>query len=173
VRIEGEVVIIRPVDQVFDFVADERNEPRYNSRMVRADKTSPGPIGRGSRFLAESAMLGRVVETTIEFTDYERPRLLGSTSRSVVRLIKPVATKIEGTLTFDAVAGGTRMRWAWDVETRGVLKLMSRIQRAIQSGSPGGGLTAAQLGLGHRPPRRPGGANSARATRTAVALRRR
>lgn len=126
-RIEGEVVIIRPVDQVFDFVADERNEPRYNSRMVRADKTSPGPIGRGSRFLAESAMLGRVVETTIEFTDYERPRLLGSTSRSVVRLIKPVATEIEGTLTFDAVAGGTRMRWAWDVETRGVLKLMGRI----------------------------------------------
>ena len=126
-RIEGEVVIIRPVDQVFDFVADERNEPRYNSRMVRADKTSPGPIGRGTRFLAESAMLGRVVETTIEFTDYERPRLLGSTSRSVVRLIKPVATEIEGTLTFDAVAGGTRMRWAWDVETRGVLKLMSRI----------------------------------------------
>jgi len=95
--------------------------------MVRADKTSPGPIGRGTRFLAESAMLGRVVETTIEFTDYERPRLLGSTSRSVVRLIKPVATKTEGTLTFDAVAGGTRMRWAWDVETRGVLKLMSRI----------------------------------------------
>jgi hypothetical protein len=45
----------------------------------------------------------------------------------VVRLIKPVATKTEGTLTFDAVAGGTRMRWAWDVETRGVLKLMSRI----------------------------------------------
>ena len=126
-RIEGEVVIIRPVDQVFDFVADERNEPRYNSRMVRADKASPGPIGRGTRFLAESAMLGRVVETTIEFTDYERPRLLGSTSRSVVRLIKPVATKTEGTLTFDAVAGGTRMRWAWDVETRGVLKLMSRI----------------------------------------------
>jgi hypothetical protein len=127
VRIEGEVVIIRPVDQVFDFVADERNEPRYNSRMVRADKTSPGPIGRGTRFLAESAMLGRVVETTIEFTDYDRPRLLGSTSRSVVRLIKPVATEIEGTLIFDAVAGGTRMRWAWDVETRGVLKLMSRI----------------------------------------------
>lgn len=126
-RIEGEVVIIRPVDQVFDFVADERNEPRYNSRMVRADKTSPGPIGRSTRFLAESAMLGRVVETTIEFTDYERPRLLGSTSRSVVRLIKPVATKIEGTLTFDAVPGGTRMRWACDVETRGVLRLMSRI----------------------------------------------
>ena len=30
VRIEGEIVIKRPVEEVFDFVADERNEPRYN-----------------------------------------------------------------------------------------------------------------------------------------------
>jgi hypothetical protein len=28
VRIEGEIVIDRPVDEVFDFVADARNEPR-------------------------------------------------------------------------------------------------------------------------------------------------
>jgi hypothetical protein len=30
IRIEGDVIIERPVDEVFDFVADERNEPRYN-----------------------------------------------------------------------------------------------------------------------------------------------
>jgi hypothetical protein len=33
VRVEGEIVINRPVEEVFDFVADERNEPRYNSRI--------------------------------------------------------------------------------------------------------------------------------------------
>jgi hypothetical protein len=27
IRIEGEIVIDRPVDEVFDFVADARNEP--------------------------------------------------------------------------------------------------------------------------------------------------
>jgi len=31
VRIQGEIVINRPVDEVFDFVADERNEPRYRA----------------------------------------------------------------------------------------------------------------------------------------------
>ena len=31
-------MIARPVEEVFDFVADERNEPRYNPRMLRAEK---------------------------------------------------------------------------------------------------------------------------------------
>jgi hypothetical protein len=29
-----------------------------------------------------------------------------------------------GGLTFDPVADGTRMRWSWDLQTRGVLRLM-------------------------------------------------
>ena len=125
VRIEGEVVINRPVDEVFDFVADERNEPRYNPHMSCVDQVSAGPIGEGTRFLAEGKLMGRTVDTTIEYTAYERPRLLASTSQSVVRLIKPMPTNIHGAITFDPVPQGTRMRWSWDVETRGALRLMS------------------------------------------------
>ena len=44
-RIEGEIAINRPVDEVFDFVADERNEPRYNPKIARVEKLSDGPIG--------------------------------------------------------------------------------------------------------------------------------
>jgi hypothetical protein len=29
-RLEGEIVIDRPPEVVFDFVADERNEPQFN-----------------------------------------------------------------------------------------------------------------------------------------------
>jgi hypothetical protein len=47
VGIEGDIVINPPVAEVFDFVADERNEPRYNARMLRAEKLSSGPIGPG------------------------------------------------------------------------------------------------------------------------------
>jgi hypothetical protein len=54
-RIAGEVVIGRPVDVVFDFVADQRNEPRYNPRMVRADKVTGGPVGRGTVFAQRRA----------------------------------------------------------------------------------------------------------------------
>ena len=80
--IDGEIVIERPVEDVFDFVADERNEPRFNSRMSRVEMATPEPVGAGSRFLAESRMMGRTFEVAVEYTDFERPRLLGSRSRS-------------------------------------------------------------------------------------------
>jgi hypothetical protein len=34
-RVSGEIRIERPVEEVFDFVADQRNEPIYNPRMLQ------------------------------------------------------------------------------------------------------------------------------------------
>jgi Polyketide cyclase / dehydrase and lipid transport len=75
-RIEGDLVINRPVEEAFDFVADERNEPCYNPRIRRAEQLSPGPIGRGTRFGAEARTRSRTVPMVIEITAYERPRRL-------------------------------------------------------------------------------------------------
>jgi len=118
-RIEGEIVIERPLEEVFDFVADERNEPRYNPRMLRAEKLSADPIGAGTRFRAEMRMRGRrqPVEMRVEFTDYERPRRLASTTHLSTM-------EIRGSLTFEPVPEGTRMRWHWNLEPRGLLKLL-------------------------------------------------
>ncbi|MGH2656548.1 MAG: SRPBCC family protein [Actinomycetota bacterium] len=117
VRIEGQIVIDRPVGEVFDFVADERNEPRYNRRMPRAEKISDGSIGTGTRFRAETTNMGRTVPMIIELTVYDRPRRLASTTHMS-------SMDLQGTLTFDPVPPGTRMRWSWDVEPRGVLRLV-------------------------------------------------
>ena len=46
-RIEGEIVIGHPVDVVSDYVADQSNEPRFNLRIVRPEKVTAGPVGRG------------------------------------------------------------------------------------------------------------------------------
>jgi hypothetical protein len=58
-RVVGEIVITRPVDEVFDFVADERNEPQNSRRMLTAEKTTPGPIGAGTCFRSVFAIRGR------------------------------------------------------------------------------------------------------------------
>lgn len=117
-HIEGAILIHRPVEDVFDFVADERNEPRYNAQMLRAEQTSVGPIGRGTRFRAESTVRGRTVPMTIEFTAYERPHRLASFTHLS-------AMDIQGILTFDPVPEGTQMRWSWNLEPRGMLKLVT------------------------------------------------
>ena len=45
-RIAGEVTIESPVEEVFDLVADERNEPGYNRGIIRAEKVTAGPVAR-------------------------------------------------------------------------------------------------------------------------------
>ena len=77
-KIEGEILIGRPVEEVFDFVADQSNEPQYNPQMVRAEKITPGPVGTGTKFRSAVASMGRTAEMLIECTSYDRPRRLAS-----------------------------------------------------------------------------------------------
>lgn len=117
-RIDGEIVIERPVEEVFDFVADERNEPRYNARMLRVDLVSEEPIGVGSRFRAElKTGPGRTMPMNIEFTRFDRPRRLASFTHSSMM-------ETTGALTFEPQARGTLMRWSWDVRPHGTLRLI-------------------------------------------------
>ena len=117
IHVQGDIVIGRPVEGVFDFVADERNEPMYNAQMRRVEKLSEGPIGLGTRYQAEVVSGGRPVSMVIEFTEYERPRRLAS-------MTTMSSMDIAYTLTFEPVREGTRMRWAGEIEPRGVLRLM-------------------------------------------------
>jgi uncharacterized protein YndB with AHSA1/START domain len=117
-RFDGEIVINRPLEEVFDIVADERNEPRSNPRLLRAEQTSAGPIGVGTRFRAEVAARGRPIPMTIEYTAYERPRRLASSTNMA-------SMDIRGTLTFDPVPTGTRMRWSWELRPRGLYKVLT------------------------------------------------
>jgi len=124
VKIEGSTVIAQPIEDVFDFVADERNEPKYNPRMLRAEKVTPGPIAEGTRWSATVTARGRPVEMTIDVTDYARPHRLGSaTSMS--------AAEIRGVLTFEPDAAGTRLRWSWELQPKGALKLLRPIVARI------------------------------------------
>jgi len=123
-RVEGEIVMNRPVEEVFDFVADERNEPRYNPRMRDAEQISEGPIDLGTRFRTELETMGRTMPMIVEFTGYERPQRLASVTRSSMM-------ETEGALTFESVPGGTRMCWSWDVRPRGALRLMAPLVGVI------------------------------------------
>jgi hypothetical protein len=126
VRVDGEIVIDRPVEEVFDFVADERNEPRYNPRMRTVEQITAGLIGVGTRFHAVTVSMGRPIEMIIEFTGYERPGRLTSVTHMP-------AMDLAGGLTFEPVSGGTRMRWSWQLQPRGMTRwfapLVTRIGR--------------------------------------------
>ena len=119
-HITGEVTIEAPVEEVFDLVADERNEPRYNPRIVRAEKVSEGPVGRGARFVAKPKGMGGRGAMTLEILDYDRPHRLHNVVRSSYM-------QVDGTLTFDEVDGRTRLRWDWDMDLVGASRILSPV----------------------------------------------
>jgi hypothetical protein len=123
-RIAGEVTIEAPVHEVFDLVADERNEPTYNRRIVRAEKVTDGPVGRGSRFVAEPKGMGSRGEMTLEILEHDRPHRLHNVVRSSYM-------EVDGTLTFDEVGGGTRLAWDWDMRLLGPMRVLSPVLALI------------------------------------------
>lgn len=116
-HVRGEITIDRPVETVFDVVADERNEPRYNPGLLKAEKLTDGPVGAGTRFHAVHRGRRRPVDLDVGLTEYDRPRRLGSVSTTPT-------FEARGALTFEQVAGGTRMRWDWEIRPTGALRLL-------------------------------------------------
>ena len=123
-HIAGEVRIDAPVDEVFDIVADERNEPRYNPRIVRAEKVSRGPVGKGARFVAEPKSMGSKGEMTLEVLEYDRPHRLHNVVRSSYM-------QVDGTLTFAEVDGGTRLSWDWHMDLVGPMRVLSPVLAVV------------------------------------------
>jgi len=124
VQVRGEIVIVRRPEDVFDFVANEEHEPRYNRQMRIAKKTTDGPIGVGTRFHAEMARRGMVVPMTVEFTEFERPH-------RIAERVDMEAMNVTGGLSFEPVEGRTRMVWSWDLQPRGFLRFLGPLVGAM------------------------------------------
>ena len=119
-RITGEIVIGAPAEVVFDFVADQRNESAYNPHMVRSAKVTPGPVGKGTQFRSAVRSRRRLAELAIEYTGFQRPSRLASTTRMA-------QAEFSGTLTFEPAGAGTRLRWSWNARFTWPLRLLAPV----------------------------------------------
>jgi carbon monoxide dehydrogenase subunit G len=114
-HITGQVRIAAPVAQVFDTVADTRNEPSYNPAMADAELLTPPPIGPATRFRAR---MGRArTEMLVELTDFDRPHRLGSRTTSAMM-------DTWGGLTLTEEGDGTVLAWDWQVRPKGWLRVL-------------------------------------------------
>lgn len=124
VAVKGEVMIARQPQEVFDFVANAENEPRYNPHMRVAKKVTDGPIGVGTSFRQEIMGGRRVIPMTTEFTEFDRPGRIAEVSTWT-------GGTSSGELTFEAVNGSTLMRWSWDVQAHGPLRFLGPVVASL------------------------------------------
>ena len=84
---ERSTLIERPVEDVFRFVSDPTNDPKWHPTVIKAEKTSDAPIGLGSTFTGihdphrqelatppRPASFNRVTAEIVEFVPNERCR---------------------------------------------------------------------------------------------------
>ncbi|MDY7103189.1 MAG: SRPBCC family protein [Actinomycetota bacterium] len=94
--VEVHVDIARPAEEVFAFVADHENNPRWQRGMRTCRWTSDDPPGVGSTYEQEARFLGRPVRSTFRVSEYEPPRRIrietvsGTFPIDVTRTISPL-----------------------------------------------------------------------------------
>lgn len=65
-----------PPEEVFAFLADLQNLPRWQTGIVSAELTTPGPIGAGSRAHVVRELMGRRLAVDLALTGFEPGRRL-------------------------------------------------------------------------------------------------
>jgi carbon monoxide dehydrogenase subunit G len=68
--------IVAPPESVFDFLADLENLPRWQTGIVSAELTTPGPIRAGSRAHVVRELMGQRLAVDLALTGYEAGRRL-------------------------------------------------------------------------------------------------
>jgi len=116
IKVESSVVIGRPVEEVFAFVADPANNAKWQEGLIESRLESPGPMGLGSKITDVRKFIGRKLESQLEVTAFEPGKRV---SLKVVKGPLP----FEVTQTFEPEAGGTRLGFVAQGEPAGFFKL--------------------------------------------------
>ena len=105
--------IALPAAEVFAFLSNLENLPRWQSGVVRAGQTSPGPIDVGSTAVVERRMFGQQIVADLVVTVYEAPRrIVLNTETSGVSVQASVAIEPLG-------AARCRVTFGMTLETSG------------------------------------------------------
>jgi Polyketide cyclase / dehydrase and lipid transport len=95
----GSAVIDRPINEVFAFLADGTNDPKFSPRVQEIRQTTEGPVGVGTVFESKVKDAGMTTSRKFELTTFEAPTKIRWTERS-----KNMVTVPEGGYDLEAIS---------------------------------------------------------------------
>ena len=116
---ENTVMIRRPTAEVFAFLSDFENVPKWNYAIVETRKVSEGSVGVGTIYQQIRSVPSRS-EERFEVTAYNPPRHL-----EIQGQLGPFPSRLSYAL--DAVPEGTRVTNSVELESRGPGRLLGRV----------------------------------------------
>jgi uncharacterized protein YndB with AHSA1/START domain len=131
-KVEHSVVIDKPVEQVWNFLTDFQNTPKWDIGVLETRQTSEGSAGLGTTFQNTGPFLGRNSVREYEVTEYEPDK------KVTVKLITPAMfiRQAEVSYTFERAENRTKLTFRGGIEFSGLFKLIQPIllQRAKRDG---------------------------------------
>jgi carbon monoxide dehydrogenase subunit G len=107
IEFTNQVVVERPLDEVFGFVSDFENVPKWNYYVLDVSKTSGGPIGVETTF----HQVRKTDEQDFRIVEYQPNRQV------TVQTISPSSPEFEMRFTFEPEGNGTRITDEWKLDT--------------------------------------------------------
>lgn len=124
IKIEHSVVVDRPVEEVFAYATDVSKVPEWQTSALEA--RVDGPMQAGATGAIVRKFLGRRMESTVRFDEYEPPRKFAVESTS-----GPVQFHVHQ--TYEPEGAGARINIVMEGEPGGFFKLAEPlVQRAIK-----------------------------------------
>jgi uncharacterized protein YndB with AHSA1/START domain len=119
-QFEATVEVDRPVEAVFDYLADGRNDPQFSPRVLRIERVPDAPTTVGTVFRSTVKDAGMKTAREFRITDLEAPVRIRWAEAS-----KNTVTVREGGYDLESLADGrTRVRIYNVLEGHGVGKLL-------------------------------------------------
>jgi carbon monoxide dehydrogenase subunit G len=129
-RFEGTTVIDRPIEEVFAFLADGENDPKFSPRVLEIAKTTDGPPGVGTVYASTVKDAGMKTKREFRLTEFEPPTRIRWAEQS-----KNLVTASEGGYDLAPEGAGTRLRVFNFLEGHGAGKLIAPL--ALRSARKG------------------------------------
>ena len=130
-RFEATTVIDRPIEEVFAFLADGENDPKFSPRVLEIRKTTDGPPGVGTVYASTVKDGGMKTKREFKLTEFEAPTRIRWAEQS-----KNLITANEGGYDLTPEGAGTRVTIYNVLEGHGLGKLLEPLAlRAARKGA--------------------------------------
>lgn len=123
-KLQHTITIDRPVETVWDYIMDTRNDPIWQSQVVEVGRGADQPVEIGLEVDEVVAFLGRRIPVTLVVTEHEPGR------RSAVDVTHaPVPGR--GSYDLERVDGGTRLTMTLETDAHGFFRLTEPVFRRM------------------------------------------
>jgi hypothetical protein len=125
------VVIDRPIDEVFAFLVDGENDPKFSARVQKMEKATDGPPAVGTIYKSAVKDAGMITQREFELTEVDAPAKIRWAERS-----KNMVTAPEGGYDLTPSGDGTEVAFYNVLEGHGFGKVLAPLAlRSARNGA--------------------------------------